>query len=306
MTMFAGLLALVLSIVLQGVNARLAGECAMQCNDLRLEVLTLEICRDAKKTLPKPKVGDFCSNAMEQGFSDACNAICMDEKPVARLAQACRSAAVEMPRPTVRRWCEHGYRTAFEKTIGDLSSHFKPDGPADKKSKKMQDERDTRAAQQTADNKAKADKVAAATAAAAAANAAKQTAAAAAAEKTTADKTEVKDKAPAAKASEKTPTTTEKSKTATTTKVEVETTEEKKAADPNAMVEEVVTASGRERVVSATITVTIDDNNETKLLVYEGQTAEEAVLEYCQKNAADDISACIRQLLPVVMEKLGE
>ena len=117
MTMFAGLLALVLSIVLQGVNARLAGECAMQCNDLRLEVLTLEICRDAKKTLPKPKVGDFCSNAMEQGFSDACNAICMDEKPVARLAQACRSAAVEMPRPTVRRWCEHGYRTAFEKTV---------------------------------------------------------------------------------------------------------------------------------------------------------------------------------------------
>ena len=117
MTMFAGFFALILSIVLQGVDARLAGECAMQCNDLRLEVLTLEICRDAKKTLPKPKVGDYCSNAMEQGFSDACNAICMDEKPVARLAQACRSAAVEMPRPTVRRWCEHGYRTAFEKTV---------------------------------------------------------------------------------------------------------------------------------------------------------------------------------------------
>ena len=44
--------------------------------------------------------------------------------------------------------------------IGDLSSHFKPDGPADKKSKKMQDERDTRVAQQTADNKAKGDNLA--------------------------------------------------------------------------------------------------------------------------------------------------
>lgn len=30
--------------------ARLAGECAMQCNDLRLEVLTLEICRYYNKS----------------------------------------------------------------------------------------------------------------------------------------------------------------------------------------------------------------------------------------------------------------
>ena len=61
-----------------------------------------------------------------------------------------------------------------------------------------------------------------------------------------------------------------------------------------------------ERVVHATISVTIDDNNEAKLVVYEGQNAEEAVLEFCQTNAADDVSACIRQLLPVVIEKLGE
>ena len=185
--------------------------------------------------------------------------------------------------------------------IADLSSHFKPDGPADKKSKKMQDEKTAR---QTAQGDLSitihyytmcslnclsgfidmmdshshiffimllsplhhdlfslthilhtlaisiplwsipylciyvADKAAAATAAAAAANAEKQATAAAAAataaaeKKTekTSEKSAVKDKAPA-KTSEKT--------TTTTTKVEVEKTEEKKAADPNAMVEEV-------------------------------------------------------------------
>jgi hypothetical protein len=62
---------------------------------------------------------------MEQGFSDACVALCMEERAVPRVAQTCRSAAIEMPRPTVRRWCEHGYNTAFQKTMRDLSTHFK-------------------------------------------------------------------------------------------------------------------------------------------------------------------------------------
>eukprot|EP01031_Cornospumella_fuschlensis_P048052 gene48052-58863_t len=106
------------------VQARLAGECAMLCNDLRLDVLNMEICREARKTLPRPKVGDFCMNAMEQGFSDACVALCMDQEPVARVAQTCRSAAIEMPRPTVRKWCEHGYNKAFSKTLKDLKDHF--------------------------------------------------------------------------------------------------------------------------------------------------------------------------------------
>jgi hypothetical protein len=117
----------VLFLVLFAVcDGRLAGECAQLCNDLRTEVLTLAMCREAKRTLPRPKVGDFCSTAMEQGFSDACVAICMDERPVNRVAQTCRAAAIEMPRPTVRRWCEHGYNVAFQKTVEDLSAYFGP------------------------------------------------------------------------------------------------------------------------------------------------------------------------------------
>lgn len=63
---------------------------------------------------------------MEQGFSDACVALCMEQVPVGRVSQTCRAAAIEMPRPTVRRWCEHGYNVAFQKTLRDLSEYFKP------------------------------------------------------------------------------------------------------------------------------------------------------------------------------------
>lgn len=114
-----------------------AGECAGLCNDLRFEVLTLEICRNAKKTLPRPKIGDFCSNAMEQGFSDACVPLCMGEKPKNRVANACRSAAMEMPRPTVRKWCEHGYNEGYGKTNRELRSHF----PAETNTEPVQEER---------------------------------------------------------------------------------------------------------------------------------------------------------------------
>jgi hypothetical protein len=89
--------------------------------------------REAKRTLPRPKVGDFCSTAMEQGFSDVCVALCMDQVPVARVAQTCRSAAIEMPRPTVRKWCEHGYNVAYAKTLKDLRNHWKAADDAAKK-----------------------------------------------------------------------------------------------------------------------------------------------------------------------------
>ena len=292
--------------------------------------------RDAKKTLPKPKVGDFCSIAMEQGFSDACVALCMDEKPVARLAQSCRSAAVEMPRPTVRRWCEHGYRTAFDKTINDLREHFKPDGVAgthhsyprpssscfvpftslscmalaDQRQKVVQERADAAEAQRQADIKARTEQAAAAkdardaaAAAAAAARVASEAAPAAAKEASGAGK--------AAKASEKEAAAAEGAaigarKTLETTAAKVVEDKAAAAAKPAAPAGTEATGTGTERAVHATITITVDDNNETQLVVYEGQTAEEAVVEYCQTNAADDTAGCIRQLLPVVIEKLGE
>lgn len=117
----ATLICIVCAIALfsSAVKAR---NCEQECNDKRLDVLTLEICRNAKKQLPRPKIGDWCSRAMEQGYSDACISLCNGENPKNRVAEACRSASMEMPRPTVRRWCEHGYQEAFSKA----NAHLRP------------------------------------------------------------------------------------------------------------------------------------------------------------------------------------
>lgn len=42
------------------------------------------------------------------------------------------------------------------------------------------------------------------------------------------------------------------------------------------------------------------------LTVFEGENAEESVVKFCRENSPDDIPACIRQLLPTVIDKLGE
>lgn len=102
----------------------LGQDCTQTCNRMKRDHLTLDMCRDAKKVLPRPKVGDFCSHAMEQAYSDACMDLCHGHVPVSRLAQSCRAASMEMPRPTVRRWCEHGYTQGFEATRKGLATYF--------------------------------------------------------------------------------------------------------------------------------------------------------------------------------------
>jgi hypothetical protein len=57
------------------------------------------------------------------------------------------------------------------------------------------------------------------------------------------------------------------------------------------------------RKIVDTIPVTLDDKT-IDLHIYEGQTAEDAVAEFCHANVADDASSCIRQLLQVVLERV--
>lgn len=214
----------ILLLLLSADGARLSGECVSLCNDLRYEVMTLEMCREAKKTLPRPKIGDFCVRAMEQGFSDSCIALCMDERPVSRVAQSCRAAAVEMPRPTVRKWCEHGYTVSFQTTIEQLRFHFK------------------------------------------------------------------------------TPETTTPTEATTTTTVDSgRSLEEEKTTVSEPDPEPVVDT----RPILATVPVTLDDVARD-LLVHVGENAEDAVVSFCREFLPSDVSSCIRQLLPVVLEKLEE
>ena len=164
---------------------------------------------------------------MEQGFSDACIALCLEQKPVARVAQTCRAAAIEMPRPTVRKWCETGYNVAYAKTLKDLKTHFISDT-------------------------FKADEV---------------------------------------------PTELEEQP-----KTEVTEDRQLKEGDP---LEDVEKDEGGDRTkkIVATIPVTLNDNNTLDLKIHEGQNVEDAIVTFCREHVTDDVSGCIRQLLPEVLEK---
>lgn len=197
-------LAIISTLVVATSAQKPAGECYQACNDMKREVLTMAMCRDAKKVLPRPKVGDFCSGAMEQGFKDACFALCQGQTPVPKIAQACRAAAIELPRPTVRNWCEHGYRQGFDKTVTDMLTYFT---------------------------------------------------------------VAVEEEVPV---------------------VEVE--EEKAPVET--------------RTVVNTVPITLDETV-LDLNIYEGQGPEEAVAEFCGKNIPEDVSGCIRQLLPSVLDHAG-
>ena len=55
----------------------------------------------------------------------------------------------------------------------------------------------------------------------------------------------------------------------------------------------------------ATLPITLDDKI-VDLEMYEGDSAEESVLVFCKTYLGDDISGCVRELLPSVLQRLEE
>mmetsp|Transcript_3594 Transcript_3594/g.5579 ORF Transcript_3594/g.5579 Transcript_3594/m.5579 type:complete len:128 (-) Transcript_3594:162-545(-) len=101
-------------------------DCWKTCDDLKRDILTLEMCSEAKKVLPRPKVGDYCTSAMEKGYFDSCMSLCQGRKPQYRISQTCMEASHELPKPTVSRWCEHGYREGFTAATNTFKDIFQP------------------------------------------------------------------------------------------------------------------------------------------------------------------------------------
>lgn len=89
----------------------------------------------------------------------------------------------------------------------------------------------------------------------------------------------------------------------TVTEVEPEPAVEAEAVEqPDETLESV---PEKERAIVATVSVTLDEE-EIALNIYEGQSGEDAVIAFCKEHVADEVSACIRQLLPSVLERLEE
>ena len=98
--------------------------CWEQCEAEKRSVLDMSICAEARRHLPRPRVGDFCSRAMETAYHDVCLALCHGRTPKAMTVEHCRPAYSELPKPTIARFCEHGYNTGFRVTSDKLKNRF--------------------------------------------------------------------------------------------------------------------------------------------------------------------------------------
>ena len=58
--------------------------------------------------------------------------------------------------------------------------------------------------------------------------------------------------------------------------------------------------------VLASIPVTLDENTTHEVVIYEGQNVEDSVVSFCREYVRGDLSACIRHLLPEVLNKYNQ
>ena len=72
-----------------------------------------------------------------------------------------------------------------------------------------------------------------------------------------------------------------------------------------AKLEEAARALEEELPIVASVSVTLGEEA-MELHVREGQTAEDAVAIFCRVNMPEEIAQCMRQLLPVVIDRLSE
>jgi hypothetical protein len=81
--------------------------------------------------------------------------------------------------------------------------------------------------------------------------------------------------------------------------------EEAPVAEEAAVAKEEVKPAESDAKVIATIPITLNDSETFDLVVRDGQNVEDAVVIFCRENVQSDVSACIRQLLPDVLERFN-
>ena len=133
-------------------------DCQQICSEIRDELKPGIACRNHRKILPRPKVGNACMSAYWEGFTDSCFASCSGDQPTSMVSSVCRSARSEMPKPMVYRSCETGYNTGFGEAAGKVVEELRrrKDAPsAEEMAKIKQEEEAAKTAQAAAAKEAR-------------------------------------------------------------------------------------------------------------------------------------------------------
>ncbi len=104
-----------------------AAECERLCTVVPIKAMN-ETCKKEFKSLPKPKLGNLCKTAFQEGYKTACNDACQVTGNCEPLKfglerrEACASATRMSPRPECRDACQNGFDAGV---IAGLSSTVK-------------------------------------------------------------------------------------------------------------------------------------------------------------------------------------
>ena len=80
-------------------------------------------CAAERNKMPRPKVGNACSDGFGKGFDDACEAVCMGEQaPAQNQGLACQGYRMELPKPMTMRSCGTGYRAGFDHAVKEMKA----------------------------------------------------------------------------------------------------------------------------------------------------------------------------------------
>jgi len=250
--------------------------CHELCNLVRGELNAGIPCRQYRKTLPRPKVGNACRTGYMEAVTDACFATCTGEAATNVVSQACRQYRAEMPKPVMFNSCETGYNAGFDEAKAKVMA------------KLQEAEHTPRAAR----SEPKQEKVV-------------NTPPASQEGETKTIKVEQPETV-APKATEK---------ASTKLRGEVNKQEEAKP-DPAAEEEQAPSAELsqeedtaateiKEQEVVAILPVNIEDHD-VDLVIHRNEDPADAVKRFCAENMADSADACETQLLPHVLGKLEE
>ena len=280
------------------LNPTSAIDCQKACSEVRDKMKPGIPCRNYRKTLPRPKVGNACMSSYWEGFTDACFATCSGETATSMLQNVCRSAKKEMPKPMVYRSCETGYNSGFAEATAMITEILREE--PEKEKAKPEGSSIQKEVESTQEVEEKLE------------------------EKIETSSPPAEDKVtepvqPGPPVEENTAATPEQAKKETGSKLrgekkkstenepEAEPEPESKPADVDSEQHAESNADeepGETDEIIATMPVTVDDK-EITLDLYRGVDPKDSVAAFCAKHMPG-VDVCQEQLLPYVQEKLKE
>jgi len=267
--------------------------CHDLCNTARGELNAAIPCRQWRKTLPRPKVGNACRTGYQEAVTDACFATCTGEQAINVVSQACRQFRGEMPKPVMFNSCETGYNAGFSEVQAKVAEMLKesdespPQPAAEPEPVQMEQPTSVETEEKSIDSTPDVT---------------------APEEKTTTTKLRG-DKGPANEeikaAPEPVKAEVEEQASEQTSEQASEQTSEQASEQTSEQANEQPTESISKEDIVATLPVNIDDHD-VNLIIHRGEEPADAVKAFCAEHMSESGEACQTQLLPHVLGKLAE